>query len=36
MHAEWRAILDAQKNNPDKIVGAKLFFVRIDEIDILI
>ncbi len=31
MHAEWRAILDAQKCNPHKIQGASLYFVRVDE-----
>ncbi|MDD3939673.1 MAG: deaminase [Patescibacteria group bacterium] len=31
LHAEWRAILDALKRNPDKIVGAKLYFTRVDE-----
>jgi deoxycytidylate deaminase len=31
MHAEWRAILNALKNNPQKIVGAKLYFSRTDK-----
>lgn len=31
MHAEWRAILDALKRNPDKVPGSKLYFVRVDE-----
>lgn len=31
VHAEWRAILDAVKRNPDKIAGSQLFFTRIDE-----
>ncbi len=31
MHAEWRAILDAVKNNPDKINGSTLYFTRIDK-----
>jgi len=31
MHAEWRAILDALKNNSDKIKGSKLFFTRVDN-----
>ena len=31
MHAEWRAIMDALRHNPDKIRGAKLYFCRIDE-----
>lgn len=30
IHAEWRAILDAFKNNPEKIKGANLYFARID------
>lgn len=31
IHAEWRAIMDALKTNPDKIKGSKLYFVRIDD-----
>jgi deoxycytidylate deaminase len=31
MHAEWRAILDALKKNPTKIIGSKLYFVRVDN-----
>ncbi|MFA4954556.1 MAG: hypothetical protein WC641_04545 [Patescibacteria group bacterium] len=31
MHAEWRAILDASKRNPQKLPGAKLYFTRVDE-----
>lgn len=31
IHAEWRAIMDALKNNPDKIEGSKLYFTRVDE-----
>ncbi len=31
MHAEWRAIIDALKNNPDKIVGSSLYFSRVGE-----
>lgn len=31
MHAEWRAITDALKKNPEKVSGAKLYFVRVDE-----
>lgn len=31
MHAEWRAIADALKNNPEKIVGSKLYFLRVDD-----
>jgi deoxycytidylate deaminase len=30
IHAEQRAIMDALKNNPDKISGARLYFVRLD------
>jgi len=30
MHAEWRAIFDTVKNNPDKIHGSILYFTRID------
>jgi len=29
MHAEWRAILNAVKNNPDKIQGSTLYFTRV-------
>lgn len=31
MHAEWRAILDALRNNPDKILGSILYFTRVDK-----
>lgn len=31
VHAEWRAISDALRNNPDKVEGSTLFFVRLDE-----
>ena len=31
IHAEWRAILNACKNNADKISGSTLYFMRIDE-----
>lgn len=31
MHAEWRAIMDALRKNPDKIQGSKLYFTRIDD-----
>ena len=30
MHAEWRAITDALKRNPEKLNGSKLYFVRVD------
>jgi deoxycytidylate deaminase len=33
MHAEWRAILDAEKRNTEKLKGSKLYFVRIDDDD---
>jgi hypothetical protein len=29
VHAEWRAIMDACKMNPDKVVGATLYFLRL-------
>ncbi len=31
MHAEWRAIMDALKQNPDEIVGSTLYFTRVDD-----
>lgn len=31
VHAEQRAIMDALKNNSGKIVGSRLYFVRLDE-----
>jgi deoxycytidylate deaminase len=31
MHAEWRAIISALKKNSEKLNGATLYFVRIDE-----
>lgn len=31
VHAEWRAIMDALKRNPDKIKGSKLYFARVSE-----
>lgn len=31
MHAEWRAIMDALRTNPEKIKGSKLYFTRVDE-----
>ncbi|MDQ5883207.1 MAG: dCMP deaminase [Patescibacteria group bacterium] len=31
MHAEWRAILDAVKENGEKLKGSKLYFTRVDE-----
>ena len=31
-HAEWRAIIDACKRNPDKITGSTLYFMRVDHV----
>ena len=31
IHAEWRAVLDACKTNANKLTGAVLYFMRIDE-----
>lgn len=31
IHAEWRAIMDALKSNPEKINGSTLYFTRVDE-----
>jgi deoxycytidylate deaminase len=31
IHAEQRAIFDALKNNPDKIFGSNLYFIRLDK-----
>jgi len=31
IHAEQRAIIDALKNNPTKIQGSKLFFIRLND-----
>lgn len=31
MHAEQRAIFDALRNNPDKLPGSTLYFVRLDK-----
>ena len=31
MHAEWRAIIDALKNNSDKVYGSKLYFTRVNN-----
>jgi deoxycytidylate deaminase len=30
MHAEWRAILNTLKNNPNEIIGSTIYFTRID------
>lgn len=31
MHAEWRTILDASRRNPEKLRGARLYFIRVDD-----
>jgi len=31
VHAEQRAIMDALRNNPNKIIGSRLYFIRLDE-----
>lgn len=31
VHAEQRAIMDALKNNPDRLNGATLYFIRLDD-----
>lgn len=31
VHAEWRAISDALRRNAEKLSGAKLYFVRVDD-----
>lgn len=31
IHAEWNAVLDACKTNPQKLSGSTLYFMRIDE-----
>lgn len=31
VHAEWRAILDALRRNPEKLIGSTLYFARVDE-----
>ena|SRR3989344_4924028 len=31
IHAEQRAIIDALKNNSDKIIGSRIYFVRLNE-----
>lgn len=31
VHAEWRAIMDALRRNPEKIIDSKLYFIRVDE-----
>ena len=31
VHAEWRAIIDALKTNPEKIKGSRIYFIRLDK-----
>lgn len=31
IHAEQRAIIDALKNNPDKIKGSRIYFIRLNK-----
>jgi len=31
IHAEQRAIIDALKNNSDKLAGSRLYFIRLDD-----
>jgi len=31
VHAEWNAILDALKNNPSKVEGSTLYFMRVND-----
>jgi deoxycytidylate deaminase len=31
VHAEQRAIIDALKNNPEEIIGSRLYFIRLDK-----
>ncbi len=31
VHAEQRAIIDALRNNPNKLINSRLYFVRLDE-----
>ena len=31
VHAEWRAIMDALKNHPDKVANSSLYFTRVNE-----
>lgn len=35
IHAEQRAIGEAQRNNPDKIEGSKLYFARLKDKDLI-
>ena len=31
VHAEQRAIMDALQKNPDKVLGSRLYFIRLDD-----
>ncbi len=31
LHAEWRAIMDALRRNPDQLPGSTIYFTRVDE-----
>ncbi len=31
VHAEWRAIMDSLRKNPDKIENSQLYFTRVDD-----
>lgn len=31
IHAEQRAIMDALRNNPNKVTGSRLYFIRLDK-----
>ncbi len=31
IHSEWRAIMDGLRRNPEKMLGAKLYFSRVDD-----
>lgn len=31
MHAEQRAIMDALRKNPEKLIGSRLYFIRLDK-----
>lgn len=31
VHAEWNAVIDALRNNADKIADSRLYFMRVDE-----
>ncbi len=33
VHAEWRAIIDALRRNPEKVKGSRLYFTGLDEND---